>query len=416
MIPRSPKNEEFAIVYSLFRKHRRREADGDESEHIDPPTQKLLYQRIFGVLTNLRNAVPHNPGDDDYREAVREIGRFQETVENAIVHAPVTDEKSVQDFELNIATRAPQYVALAATVVAAICVEARGLIQPNTNSESRFWRRVSVLMTIYAGSKAADIALLPDLETFRSRAESIQNSTAESAVFLKNIQKQANEVAASVVSLPNEVNSQIQLAKSRVANLQAEVQADLEGYKEGLRKEMGLDRVRRLWLYRARWAAGAFWASALVLGVLIIGPAALIWFNREELRRWLFEFFRPPVGATTIPASPPIADPTIIQNAFEALPYLVLISLPIFLLIWLIRLVVRFNMRSMILQDDARQRHTILNTYLHLVEKGPADRPEALAIVLEALFRRTPGHGPETIEPPNLTDIIKIGNPTGAPK
>jgi hypothetical protein len=73
---------------------------------------------------------------------------------------------------------------------------------------------------------------------------------------------------------------------------------------------------------------------------------------------------------------------------------------------WLIKLVVRFNMRSMLLMDDARQRATMLETYYRMIEKGAATN-EDRALVLQALMRPAPGHGPDSVEPPNFTDVIE---------
>jgi hypothetical protein len=64
--------------------------------------------------------------------------------------------------------------------------------------------------------------------------------------------------------------------------------------------------------------------------------------------------------------------------------------------------------------DDARQRVTMLNTYLFLIEQDAAVKQDRGAI-LEALFRRAPGHGGDTVEPPHFTDLLRYGQET-APK
>ncbi|MER9757562.1 DUF6161 domain-containing protein [Mesorhizobium sp. M0166] len=84
---------------------------------------------------------------------------------------------------------------------------------------------------------------------------------------------------------------------------------------------------------------------------------------------------------------------------------LVVVTIPLALYFWLIRLVVRFNMRSMLLMDDARQRATIIETYYKMIEQQAATK-EDRALILQALCRPPPGHGSDSIEPPNFTEVI----------
>ena len=79
--------------------------------------------------------------------------------------------------------------------------------------------------------------------------------------------------------------------------------------------------------------------------------------------------------------------------------------MPLGLYFWLVRIVVRFNMRSLLLMDDARQRATMMETYYRLIEKEAATKEER-ALVFQALMRPPPGHGPDTVEPPNFTEVI----------
>tara|TARA_R110002020_G_scaffold467027_4_gene690191 strand:- start:7107 stop:7325 length:219 start_codon:yes stop_codon:yes gene_type:complete len=65
-------------------------------------------------------------------------------------------------------------------------------------------------------------------------------------------------------------------------------------------------------------------------------------------------------------------------------------------------------MRSMLLMDDARARVTMLDTYLFLISQDAAVKQDRGAI-LEALFRRAPGHGSDTSEPPHFTDLLRYG-------
>ncbi|WP_406871813.1 DUF6161 domain-containing protein [Aminobacter sp. P9b] len=180
--------------------------------------------------------------------------------------------------------------------------------------------------------------------------------------------------------------------------------AALEGLKASFDENQKLQNARQLWGDSARRARKAYAISWIALALLlVIVPAVVVW--KADA---VFTFFRS-VGDTVLADLSPGASET--ATLISAISRLVLVTLPVALYIWLIRIVVRFNMRSLLLMDDAMQRNTMLETYLHLVEQDAAvkaDRP----LILEALFRRTPGHGPEAIEPPNLTDIIKLNVPT----
>ncbi|KQU69862.1 hypothetical protein ASC75_06860 [Aminobacter sp. DSM 101952] len=180
--------------------------------------------------------------------------------------------------------------------------------------------------------------------------------------------------------------------------------AALEGLKASFDENQKLQNARQLWGDSARRARKAYAISWIALALLlVIVPAVVVW--KADA---VFTFFRSVGDAVFADLSPSTSETATLISAVSRL---VLVTLPVALYIWLIRIVVRFNMRSLLLMDDAMQRNTMLETYLHLVEQDAAvkaDRP----LILEALFRRTPGHGPEAIEPPNLTDIIRLNVPT----
>lgn len=204
-----------------------------------------------------------------------------------------------------------------------------------------------------------------------------------------------------------QVENQLPKMLHDVADLEAKVSAPaaaLEGFKASITESLKLQEARKLWKETARNAKRAYIGSWITLtALLVVVPAIAIWQSDA-----IFAFFRA-IGEAVLVDLPANASETAIFIA--AVSRLVLVTLPIVLYIWLIRIVVRFNMRSLLLMDDANQRNTMLETYLHLVEQDAdvkSDRP----LILEALFRRTPGHGPEAIEPPNLADILRISTPT----
>lgn len=230
---------------------------------------------------------------------------------------------------------------------------------------------------------------------------------------IKELDKRTNEVAEKLDGYPakfDELTAAIERIKeihSAFHRIIGEPAKELEGFRAQVVEDLKLKEARQLWMDRADRARREYRASWYVLAILLLViPGLAIWQSGA-----IFAFFRS-IGEAVLVDLPENASETAILIA--AVSRLVLVTMPVALYIWLIRILVRYNMRSLLLIDDAEQRNTMLETYLHLVERDAdvkADRP----LILEALFRRTPGHGPETIEPPNLADVLKLGSKPGGP-
>lgn len=229
---------------------------------------------------------------------------------------------------------------------------------------------------------------------------------AEKIGFISSIFKDAHDKADRYLNKVDSTAIELEEFISKLQNTEGQV----ESFKGAIAEQLKLDAARKLWDERSRSANYAFCLSSIALGVLLI-IIPILGLNESSKIISFFKSFNASIleGLTD--------DDKNHLWIVSAISRLVMISLPIMLYIWLIRIVVRYNMRSLLLKDDADQRTTMLETYLHLVEQDvatKADRP----IILEALFRRAPGHGPESIEAPNLTDIMnltksKAGNADG---
>ncbi|MER8867096.1 DUF6161 domain-containing protein [Mesorhizobium sp. M0751] len=177
----------------------------------------------------------------------------------------------------------------------------------------------------------------------------------------------------------------------------------LDAFKASIREELQLQDARKLWTGSAAKAQEAYSISWLILIVLLIGVPAFAISQYQAIIDFFHQvsvgiFKDIPVGASDTVA------------VISAISRLFLVTVPIAMYLWLIRIVVRFNTRSLLLMDDARQRNTMLETYLHLVERDKDTKGER-PLILEALFRRTPGHGGDTIDPPSLPDVLRMTNP-----
>lgn len=195
----------------------------------------------------------------------------------------------------------------------------------------------------------------------------------------------------------------------------------LQSFEATAREEIKLESIRLSWERRfneARWAfriacglllvyLGITIGSAYVFGLPIVKALA----NIEQTAASTATSAPPTEAASSAPASSPIAIPkeeSVAVAIIHQFGRLIVFSVPIFVWLWAGRALMRYFMRSMLLMDDARQRQTMLDTYFLLSDKGRADERDR-PLVLWALFRQTPGHGPDGIEPPDFTEVINAG-------
>lgn len=197
----------------------------------------------------------------------------------------------------------------------------------------------------------------------------------------------------------------------------------LQSFEATAREEMKLENIRLSWERRfseARWAfriacgllliyLGVTIGSAYAFGLPIVKALA----NIEQSAAATVTVPSVPSASTiSAPAAPsPVAIPkeeSVAVAIIHQFGRLIVFSVPVFVWLWAGRALMRYFMRSMLLMDDARQRQTMLDTYFLLSDKGRADERDR-PLVLWALFRQTPGHGPDGIEPPDFTEVINAG-------
>ncbi|WP_107677233.1 hypothetical protein [Agrobacterium sp. LAD9] len=197
------------------------------------------------------------------------------------------------------------------------------------------------------------------------------------------------------------MNQTLEASRQELEALLREVdasKANVKAFADAVRLEFGTDATKKLWKYRSYWSAASFWVSAGVIAAVITLPPYYALTHVEDVVNLLE---RISIAATHGTPS----DGSAAQVTANAISRLVIVSAPLALYFWAIKLLVRFNTRSMMLMDDARQRHTTMDTYAHLVEKNKATIEER-GLMLSALFRPLPGQGAENVDPPNFVEII----------
>jgi hypothetical protein len=202
----------------------------------------------------------------------------------------------------------------------------------------------------------------------------------------------------SVLGTQEQTIEEIQKRIEEHASELASAEKRMGAFAKAVREELKIDTTRNLWKDRAQSNTTAFWRSAKLIGTAILLPVFLAVIFPSAV----VGFFQH-LSNAALPIDLDKASPA--QLAAATISRLVIISAPLAMYIWAVKLLVRFNTRCMVLMDDATQRQTTMDTYFHLIENSGAT-PEERGLMLNAIFRPLPGQGNENVEPPNFVDII----------
>ncbi|KRA05390.1 hypothetical protein ASD74_02520 [Rhizobium sp. Root564] len=236
------------------------------------------------------------------------------------------------------------------------------------------------------GMSAADIQ-----NQMRATQEEADNLIVAAKASLAEVTSTVEKIKIDVA----ESNERLETVTKGIVSAEAQVVA----FASAVREELKVDTTKKLWKQRARWSCVSFWISAAVIAAAILAPPAWAIYHIETVLAFLKR-----VGDAATQGLPP--DATNTQLTAATISRLVVITAPLGLYFWAVKLLVRFNTRSMMLMDDARQRHTTLDTYFHLIERSGATTEER-GLMLNALFRPLPGQGQDSVEPPNFMELVK---------
>ncbi|MCF3642989.1 DUF6161 domain-containing protein [Rhizobium sp. TRM95111] len=253
---------------------------------------------------------------------------------------------------------------------------------------------------LYTSSKLAFSIKTSFQDSFSEQMASVQgaleNYRAEFEADRERHRGELNALSAAAAELNQNV-------ASTADDLDAAIHR-LKNFETTIREEMKLDRARLTWQKRFEESRGAFVMAcgllALFLGVTI--GTALV--------------YGLPIitSLAAVEQQSGAANDSIALALTHQFGRLIVFSVPVLVYLWILRAVMRYFMRSMLLMDDARQRQTMLDTYFLLSENGRADERDR-PMILWALFRQTPGHGTDGVEPPDFTEVINAGMKRGGP-
>lgn len=235
--------------------------------------------------------------------------------------------------------------------------------------------------------RVAASAVEEDLVRLKEEAGGILEASRVALEKMLLLEKQSDSASVTIDALATDFDD-----KFRDANTKA------IAFMDAVRTEANFDQLKVHWADRAGSAWWAFVSSAVVLGFLLVVAPAFTIYESE----YVIAFMHQLTDAATINVGP---NPNALTLTVATVSRLIIITLPVALYFWLIRLIVRFNTRSLILMDDARFRTTMLETYYRMIEKSAAT-VEDRALVLQALMRPPPGHGSDSVDPPSFTEVI----------
>lgn len=191
----------------------------------------------------------------------------------------------------------------------------------------------------------------------------------------------------------NDLNDKSESALKTILTKFNESEERINNYENTIKEMLRTNNLGKLWDSRAKSSFYSLLVSGGILAFMIIGAIAgiIIW------KEFILAMVHTSVSDSTSDAN------FIALQISRAL----LIAVPVIMYFWAIKLIIRFFIRSLLLLDDANQRRTIMDTYLHMVKEGAVD-PQALPMILWALCRQVPGHGSDGIEPPDFTEVLSI--------
>lgn len=256
-------------------------------------------------------------------------------------------------------------------------------------------------MQSYAAWRAVEIAFGQERESATGFLAVIRTNIAE----IEQATGSAKQSVEEVTTFAAGADAQLQLVTEHANEIETSFKIKLEdvdkklaGFLDAAKARSTYENLKIHWQDRADQAWWGVTVSWIVLAFFLVAAPAIAIYENEVIVGLIAR-----IASAANVALPSDAGPVALTIA--TVSRLIIITIPLALYFWLIRLVVRYNMRSMLLMDDARLRATIIETYYKMIEERAAT-VEDRALILSALCRPAPGHGGDTVEPPNFTEVI----------
>lgn len=230
-----------------------------------------------------------------------------------------------------------------------------------------------------------------------SASERLVTFQTESAAALdsaKNIESALNmskEIMENALTA-NEVQLEEIKAKAKLVEVQASAAI------EAMLVDAAAKSGRTFWIDRAASSRKMLYFTASVLALCVLGLPGIAISNFDAVIAAIVH-----VNAELSKGLP--AEPTATQLMVFALNRLLVFAIPVVIYFWMIRVLVRLTLHSVAAIEDAAQRHTVIDTFIHLLGKDVA-KPEDRSKMFDAVFRPPVSLTGEATEPPAILNTI----------
>lgn len=221
------------------------------------------------------------------------------------------------------------------------------------------------------------------------------------------LQTKDEELRSKIASYQETLDDQSKRARAAeviLSDMGERLRATEENYTsfaKAIERKYAMSATREYWNSQARSAGLAFWISVAIVVLLLIGGASVLIIWHAGILATLQDILVTPDNLKP--------NMTLAQLAVTSINRLILIVLPLALVIWFARLLVRYMTRSLALADDARLRQAMMDTFLRLDVDSDLSKEER-NVMLSALYRPGPGQAPDLPDFPNVIELInKIG-------
>jgi len=383
--------------------------------------QPRLYERLLQHISiPFGTAGPSGNIDPNWNAIkvllAQRFEQVQPSVKDGAVHSPmpVLDDFAVEAFRKALTRSNPPYFkfpeqAFAFTALVAGAIVFEVLQNPigadNSHISAALNEQFRAGMVRYGSLRETYLLHQSDGDFASFRMSEIQNQLDIATNAIADLREtQRGQISLQEIAAES-VNEAVRQAEEKASDLDEKLarladsaEARIIASEKALTEQLQLRSVTNLWDDRARQAENALRISiGCLVGLAIVGLLTAVFGGRAIID------FVSPLNFKTL-----VLNTTAGGVVAQQLGRILVVSVPVAVYFWLIKIVVRFIIRSMLLMDDARQRHTVMQAYFLLTKENNTDE-RALPMMLWAIFRQVPGHGPDGIEPPDFTEAINVG-------
>lgn len=213
---------------------------------------------------------------------------------------------------------------------------------------------------------------------------------------IKNVETVTKSVGEQYASDVNSIEVSLNQTKAQIGqilkNIEEETKTRIESVASGFKTEGVLKSAFDLWDDKEKRHRKAFNIGiGIYVGLIILIAVLTAIYNGP-----IFEF----LGNIFSVAK---------DNLTQAFSHLILITLPLGVVVWVLRTVLRWANLNLALAEDAAQRSVMAQTYVNLLTNGDVtEDKDDRKVMLEAIFRALPGIQEMDTAPPS---IINFANP-----